>query len=254
MSNIIGGNIIMPGKYNNYFVGGNICNAFALGELGSDDDFFLIGAEPPDESSYPLLTGNIFDSEGNSLFRLVRNILVLNPGHCSKIISDHIGYEIHDGNGNFIFKISTVFEKLGSHDESYVTTFSANFYNNKGEVVFKAGLGEGNDYIEASTKAVFGFSGSFGIVQGFDKNELDIASLMLSTGGSINKVISGNISGQEVSLDGVALINATIDRCDVKISTGEFFLQNSTIKNSGFYFGGVAQNITNLLKSNGSLK
>lgn len=254
MSNIIGGNVIMPGKYNNYFVGGNICNAFALGELGSDDDFFLIGAEPPDESSYPLLTGNIFDSEGNLLFRLVRNVLVINPGHCSKIISDHIGYEIHDGNGNFIFKISTVFGKLGNNVESYVTTFSANFYNNKGEVVFKAGSGGENDYIEASTKAVFGFSGSFGLVQGFDKNELDIASLMLSTGGSINKVISGNIYNKEVSLDGVALINAIVDKCNINISTGEFILKDSTIKNSGFNFGGVALNILNLLKLNGALK
>jgi len=35
-------NVLVQGKYNNYLVGGNICNAFALGDLGSTDDFFLV--------------------------------------------------------------------------------------------------------------------------------------------------------------------------------------------------------------------
>jgi hypothetical protein len=48
-------NQFMPGMYNNYLIAGNICNAFALGEIGSQDDFFLIGAEPEDESNYPFL-------------------------------------------------------------------------------------------------------------------------------------------------------------------------------------------------------
>jgi hypothetical protein len=80
----------MPGRFNNYLIAGNICNAFALGEIGSKDDFFLLGAEPEDESNYPLLTGNILDSDGNVLFRLVRNVLGINPGHCSKIFGDHV--------------------------------------------------------------------------------------------------------------------------------------------------------------------
>jgi hypothetical protein len=33
-------NQFMPGMYNNYLIAGNICNAFALGEIGSQDDFF----------------------------------------------------------------------------------------------------------------------------------------------------------------------------------------------------------------------
>ena len=165
--------------------------------------------------------------------------------------SDHIGYEIHDGNDNFIFSIATKFENFGNGEEGYVTTFSANFYNNKGEVVFKAGSGVQNDYIEASTKAVFGFSGSFGFSQGFNKNELEIASMMLSTGGTINKVISGNIFEQEISLDGVAVINANIDKCSIQVSTGEFILKDSKIKHSKIGFSGAASNIYNLIKANG---
>jgi hypothetical protein len=101
----------MPGAFNNYVLAGNLCNAFALGEIGSRDDFFLIGAEPPDESSYPLLTGNVLDSEGQLLFRLVRNVLTINPGNCSKIIGDQIGYEIHDSAGALIFRVSSKFEQ-----------------------------------------------------------------------------------------------------------------------------------------------
>jgi len=41
----------MPRKFNNYLIAGNVCDAFALGELGSQDDFFLVGAEPEEESS-----------------------------------------------------------------------------------------------------------------------------------------------------------------------------------------------------------
>ena len=55
-------NVMNPGKYNNYLIGGNLCNAFALGEIGSLDDFFIVGAEPDDESNYPLITANILVS------------------------------------------------------------------------------------------------------------------------------------------------------------------------------------------------
>jgi len=243
-------NAFMMGKYNNYLVGGNICNAFALGELGSSDDFFLIGAEPFDESNYPLLTGNILDSEGNILFRLVRNILVINPGHCSKILSDHVGYEIHDGNGQLIFKVATRFEKLaGSNEECFVTTISANFYNKSGDLVFKAHSGDENDRIESSVKSVFGFSGGFGLVQGLNQDEMNVARAMLSTGGAIHKVLSGKIADTEVSLDGAALFNAHIDNCTVHVSTGEFIMlgKNNGFSNSKFAFSGAAENIRQLV-------
>lgn len=242
-------NVLKQGRYTNYLVGGNVCNAFALGDLGSNDDFFLVGAEPPGESNYPLLTGNILDSEGNVLFRLVRNMLVINPGHCSKILGDHVGYEIHDGNGHLIFKVATRFEKLpSSNDECFVTTISANFFNKKGELVFKAHSGDENERIESSVKSAFGFSGGFGLVQGLNSDEMNVARAMLSTGGAIHKVLSGPISGQEISLDGVAVMNAQIDQCTVHVSTGEFVLgNNNSFSNSRFAFSGAAENIKQLI-------
>ncbi len=70
----------MPGFDNNYLVAGNLCNAFVLGELGSREDFYLMGTEPEDQSNYPVLNGTILDSQGNLLFRLAQNIIVENPG------------------------------------------------------------------------------------------------------------------------------------------------------------------------------
>jgi hypothetical protein len=241
---------MMQGKYNNYLVGGNVCNAFALGDLGSTDDFFLVGAEPFGESNYPLLTGNILDSEGNVLFRLVRNMLVINPGNCSKILGDHVGYEIHDGNGRLIFKVATRFDRLSeSEEECFVTTISANFYNKNGDLVFKAHSGDENERIESNIKSVFGFSVGFGLVMGLNEDEMNVARAMLSTGGAIHRVLSGNISDEEVSLDGAALLNAQIDKCTIHVSTGEFVLlgKNNSFSNSKFSFSGAAENIRQLL-------
>ncbi len=39
MPSTLARNTFTKGKFNNYLVGGNICNAFALGDLGSSDDF-----------------------------------------------------------------------------------------------------------------------------------------------------------------------------------------------------------------------
>jgi hypothetical protein len=250
MPSILARNVMMQGKFNNYLVGGNVCNAFALGDLGSTENFFLIGAEPLDESNYPLLTGNILDSEGNVLFRLVRNVLVINPGHCSKILSDRVGYEIHDGNENLIFKIATKFERLpNSEEECFVTTISANFFDKNGNLVFKAHSGDENEHIDSSVKSVFGFSGGFGLVQGLNDDEMNVARAMLSTGGAIHKVLSGNISDTEVSLDGAALLNAQIDKCTIHVSTGEFVLlgKNNSFSNSKFAFSGAAENIRQLV-------
>lgn len=236
----------MQGRCNNYMVGGNICNAFALGELGSEEEFFLVGCEPIGESNYPMLTGNILDSEGNLLFRLVQNMLVINPGHCSKILGDHVGYEIHDGNGKLIFKVATQFTNIpGSSDECFVTTISANFYNRNGDLVFKAHSGDKEEFIESGVKSLFGFSGGFGLVQGFDDNELNVARAMLGTSGKIHKVLSGLITKREITLDGSALFNAHIEDCKINVSTGEFVNLGgkNSFTNSVFNLTGAAQNI-----------
>lgn len=243
-------NVLIPGKYNNYLIGGNLCNAFALGEIGSLDDFFIVGAEPNDESNYPLITANILDSEGHVLFRIVKNILVFNPGHCSKILGDHIGYEIHDSAGHMVFRVSTRFEKLEQlPEESYVTTIEANFFDKTKKLVFHAKSGGKEERIESFCKSAFGFSGGFGIVMGYSKDEIDILKIALITKGTINQILSGQHNGEEINLDGKYIHNAVLKNCTITVKEGDFIIgSNTTLDSSQFEFREKAGNIFNLVQ------
>jgi len=242
-------NQFMPGEFNNHFIAGNVCNAFALGELGSKDDFFLVGAEPEEESNYPLLTGNILDSEGNVLFRLVRNVLVINPGHCSKILGDHVGYEIHDGDDVMIFRVRTLFEKLqGSEEKMFVTTLAGNFYNKQGDLIFSANSGESDEQIEANVKSVFGFTRGFGLVQGMSKEELDFARMVLSSRSAIHEPTRGHLDGKEFTIDGKALIETRITNCKIHVRKGDFVTHGKcSFENCEFVFHNAAENIKRLV-------
>jgi hypothetical protein len=250
MANILVDTIIQPGQFNNYLIAGNVCNAFAMGELGASDDFFLVGAEPADESSYPLLTGNILDSEGDLLFRLVRNVLVINPGKCSKIIGDHIGYEIHDSGGKMIFQTQTKFEFIPKLEkESFVTTIGANFYDKNGELVFCANSGDPDEHISSDVKLMMGFFGGFGLVSKVSKEDEELAKIILSTGGSVHQLMTGRIYNQKINLDGKALMDTEIQNCEITVEKGNFVFigKNNSISHSGFHFKGPAENIRKLV-------
>lgn len=213
---------MIPGRFHSYAIGGNACNAFALGEVGSPDDFFLVGAEPRDESSYPLLTGNILDSEGKPLFRLVRNVLEINPHNCVKIVGDRIGYEIHDAAGALVLKVSTEYERVtDAPSGTFVTTVSANFYDKTGRAVFKAVAGGADEKIEAGVKSAFGISGfgAFGKATGMSETETDVAKAVLQSGGANHRVLTGPIAGQTVELDRTALCDAQLSNCTINVRT-----------------------------------
>ena len=256
MKTIASQSFFNPGKFNNYLIGGNVCNAFGVGEIGSMDDFFLVGAEPRDESNYPLLTGNILDSEGKLLFRLVRNVLVVNPGHCSRILSDHVGYEIHDGNHKPILKVRTVFEKLpGLPEKTFVTSISANCYNRKGELVFRTGSETGEDQMEINVKCALGFSGGFAFVRGLTKEEEIFLAIVLRSGGGIHQLLTGAIANQEITLDGKALVNATLTKCRVAICSADFALFGiNTLKECDIKLSGPAENIFHMLQNRSQAK
>ncbi len=186
MPSILTKNIFTLGKHHNYVVGGNVCNAFVLGELGSQDDFFLIGAEPRGEGTNPLLTGNILDSEGHLLARVVGNGLTINPQDFIKLVDTEGGFEIQDRNGVRILKAMTRVEQLaGIPQEYFVTTMWGNFYDRSGTLVFNAHGGDGEEYIESSRKAAFGFNTVFDYVQGYTDDELEVAKTVLTSGGAM---------------------------------------------------------------------
>jgi hypothetical protein len=211
----------VPGQYHNYVIAGNVCNTFALGDVGSSEDFFLVSGEPVEESHYPLLTGTILDAEGHVVCRLARNVLVANPGHCSRIFANQIGYDIHDGNNHRIFRVRTVFARLpGVEDE----------------------------YIDRTVKCAFGFSRVFGFAQGMHEQELQVLRSVLQTRGAVHELVTGALDGQEIVLDGKALINAQITNCVVHVKTGAFAaLGNVNFDHCRILFHDAADNIRNLV-------
>jgi hypothetical protein len=161
------------------------------------------------------------------------------------MLGDRIGYEIHDSHEQLIFKVETKFAALpGDTEEMFVTTIAANFFDRNGKLVFEANSGDEVEHIESGVKSAFGFSGGFGFVQGMNEDEITIARLMLASGGSIHRVLTGNISNQNVSLDGAALLNANISNCEVQVSSGDFVMYGKvTIEQCRFVFKGAAENI-----------
>lgn len=207
--------VVAQGKYNNYRIGANICNAFAIGDIWTED-FYLIGIEPPDESMYPILTGNIYDSEGTLLFQLDRNVLKFNPGHCSKVTGNLIGYEIHDSAGKEIFAVETVFdESLG-----FVTSLRGNFYNRAGKLVFRGDAPE----IEFLDKFAIGIAQNGATMMGtYSEEETQTLALCIATGGERWTIFRGVYVEQDISFDNAFIAPGTrFERCNITTSTGRF--------------------------------
>jgi hypothetical protein len=222
-------------------IAGNACNAFCLGELGSPDDFFLVGAEPDPDSNFPMLTGNFLNSEGELLFRIVRNVLELNPGMCSKAISDHLGYQIHDRDGATLFAVRTEWSmnRDAQHpDAKLETTISGNFYDKSGKVVFKADSGKEDERIDAETKLAFGFQPPIGLSHSWGLSDVEcrVVAMALNGRGAVYQSISGHHVDEEIELNGKLVIDAVIERCKLHVRTPQFVLFNSVIRNCEAYF------------------
>ncbi|TDU31761.1 hypothetical protein DFR24_1142 [Panacagrimonas perspica] len=211
---------MIPGRFHSYLIGGNACNTFALGDVGSADDFFLVGAEPRDESIHPVLTGNFLDAEGKVLFRLVRNVLEVNTRECSKVVTGHSGYEIRDAAGTAILKVSTESQRLADGaPETFVTTIAGKFYDIGGRTEFEAKAGSADEKAGPGLKAVFGLSGfgAFGLVNKMSETETDIAKAVLQSGGANHRVLTGPISGQTIELDRTVLWDVQLSKCTINV-------------------------------------
>jgi hypothetical protein len=190
------------------------------------------------------------DSNGDVLFRLVRNFLIFNPGNCSKFVGNTIGYEIHDSNDVPIFKVETRY--IPSADRSgsrLTTTLAASFYNQQKELVFSANSGEDNERIDASCRCAFGL-GSSGLVAHFgpwtDQEKL-VAKVAVETGGLIHELVTGEVTDANFVLDGKILYGATITGRTIHVHTGNFLNIGSTITHCGIAFYGQADNIRQLV-------
>ena len=105
---------------------------FAVGDVGSADDFFLVGTTDEDASGYPLLTGTLIGTDGNVLCRLWRNRLTDNPGRCTKSFGPGAGYEIRDAPGAVVLRVETEHEAGAS---AFITRLTGTFTDRAGRVV-----------------------------------------------------------------------------------------------------------------------
>ena len=231
--------VLMRGPLHNYRVAGRVCNAFVVGAPGSDDAFFLVGALPSDEADVPLVTAHLVDTDGTSLCRLVRNVLVSNPGRCAKVLSAQRGYTVRDADGATLLAVDARLERLPGDDiETFVTRFS-------GRAMDAA------DAMHATLPGAFGFGDGFGAVEALTGREAEIARLMLASDGALHRVLTGPIDGQPLSLDGAIVWDAQLTGCRIGVSTGDFVIVGTAnaIRGCNIDFRGAADRVRNLVLS-----
>lgn len=221
MSTLFRDNVAYPlGETNNYIISGNIVRCFAIGEIGSHDDFFLIGVEPPDDSPYPLLSGNILDSNGDLLFRLERNVITYNPSNSSKIYGDAIGYEIIDTEGEQILKVETHFKEVYRVEgEYFYSTIEGNFYNKNKELIVTSHGGENGQFLATSTKLLFDTNA---VRVNYSDDEITLIHCIYYHNGTIYQLLTGTHEGEEIDLDRKCLKDAVFLNCKISIAKGDF--------------------------------
>jgi hypothetical protein len=208
-----------------YLVGGNHCNAFCFGEIGDEDDFFLVGAEADAETNYPMLTGNFLSSEKELLFRIERNVLTINPGKCSRILSDdHIGYKIHDSAGEEMLAIRTTWVDMEGTSLKLITTLAGKFYDKSGRLVLHAKSGD-ETKAEVNTKALMGWPRYVVNYKPTEAERMMLQSALI--GGIVLRPITGRIADTTLELDGKFLWNAEITNCDIILRKGDFQIGGS---------------------------
>jgi len=229
----------------NYLFGSNFTNAFVIGNIGAMDDFFLVGAPATELEGYPYLTGNFLDAEGNHLFTLVRNVLTVNPRDCSKIMGNHIGYEIHDGVGNRVLKVESRYE-----NDRLLTTVEGIFFDkSRNRAAFTDE--QGRLQVSEGTKFAIDFNG-VGLVHAFNMNlgEAEIASLSVRTGGTLHRVVTGKIDHQDVDMDGKIFRDVEISNCNIRVSQGDFlFMGEVNLHHNIFQFLESAGRVQELIKT-----
>lgn len=239
----------------NYLIGGNLCNAFTLGEVGSQDDFFLVGSEESENGFHAVITGNILDSSGQVAIRIVRNVVVYsrNPGG-GKLLRSHWGYDLLDGAGRVLFGVRTYEEVLpGLGDQSRnVIVVKGDFYDKSGRLVFRGNFGEVGEFVPDYVKATFGYrDNKFGAVQNMNQRDMDIAGVIMQSKSAVHELLSGKVESEDVSLDGKILCDAEISHCRISIRTGQFaMIGKDSLKDNKIFFSGPASNIHRLIKQN----
>lgn len=111
----------LPARHHNYAVSGGMCNAFAVGAIGAEADFWLVAGEPPSEgegASLPLLYANLLDGFGRRLLTLAANRPTYNPKGCS-VQAETPGLRVLAADGQEVLRVDTVWVKAMGYHVSY---------------------------------------------------------------------------------------------------------------------------------------
>jgi hypothetical protein len=244
--------VVPPDDTHKYFVANQAWTTFVMGEVGSPHDFFLIGAAAEPETCYPLLTGNLLDSAGRLLCRLVRNVLTRNPANCQKVMGAGIGYEIRDALGRPILSVkSRLRQLLGLPQPIYVTSVTGNLYDRTGRLVFATATGEESGRPLDELKYGFGAHDQLRLTHGMTEQDQQAAQLILNNRGVVLEPVSGEINGGELCLDGKILTRVRVKNCKVVIRTGEFVIvPPCELDSNTFVMEGPAWNVVQLYLAN----
>jgi hypothetical protein len=235
----------------NYRIAGTVCNAFAMGKIGSTVDFWIVGSPAASRDVDPMITGNFLDSSGKLLFQLVRNVLVVNPGDCSKIMGKQTGFEIHDTEGKTILKVSAELLDEASPKGMCVTKVEGLFYNAAGQLI--AGSQEGLEKMGITCPTLFGFNKIWEFTNAIAKDEIDAATACVLTNGAIHEIVTGTIENREIDFDGKIFIDATITKCKCLIRYGDFvFKGNCSLIDNNVKFLPPALNVYGIVQGNKS--
>jgi len=237
------GNVITVNRHSNYLFSGNMCNAFVIGEIGASDDFFLVGAPVLPDTNYPILSGNFLDFQGKQLFRMVRNVLVVNPGNCSIRRGNYIGFEVHDAQGQRVLKVESK-----SKAKAYLTEVTGTFYGKNGKRVASA---DGRVVSPGTaTKSGFGFGPrGLDITNGMSSKEIATARYCLASGGVIHQIVTGSFDNETIEADGKIFRDTTMTNCTIIIREGHFAFEGShRVHACKFLFHGAASQIFNIAK------
>jgi hypothetical protein len=219
---------------------------FAIGDVGSAEDFFLVGTTDEDASGYPLLTGTLIGTDGNVLCRLWRNRLTDNPGRCTKSFGPGAGYEIRDAPGAVVLRVETEHEEGAS---AFVTRLTGTFTDRAGHVVAMSQPVDGLLAAEDARFAAAWQGQSFAHVANMAEQERLIAGIAVASGGRAWEVVRGRVEGRDFLLDGKILVDATLARCSLHVATGHVAMVGSVRIEAGcnLTYSGAAYNVAQLV-------
>lgn len=226
---------VSPNHFSNYTIGGVLTNAFAIGEIGASDRFYLIGAPAESGMQQPIISGVLCDGDGKMLCRIERNGLVVNPGNCEIVRTNQLGFKVRDAQGSIVLHVQSRRRDVPTVGDSYVTTIN-------GPCVATID----------SEYAAFGFDES-GLIRhaGLDDLQKILAMATMASHGKLYQPMHGRFENQTIHLDGKLIADGTeIRQCRLIIETGDFVVvpgARFAISNNELDLRGKARNVAILV-------